>query len=183
MSLFRTALLALIFLYPRIFCAQQRDLDFSAEMDSVENPAQLPPDAMKLLLSDKVDFPNGENDAFRCTDREHPPAIAGEPEDQILCTALPLSSSPGKDYLVIGVGRLSGAHIVPFWIIHVGPDGPILLFKTRSDALSIRSRKYRGYGELVATFIFGAAGATIRDERYRFDGKRYKLFSAQETHN
>ena len=151
-------------------------------MDSVENPVQLPPDVMKLLLNDKVDFPEGEKESFHCSGSERTPVSTEEPKKQVLCTALHLSSSPDMDYLVIGIGGLRGAHIVPFWIFHVGPTGPILLFKTRSDALTIGSRKYRGYRELVATFVFGA-GATVRDEHYRYDGRGYKLFSAEETHN
>ena len=151
-------------------------LEFNTETTSLKHPVQLPPEVLQLLTNDKEDFPKGTPEGLRCSDHEHSPN-ANEPQEQILCTTLHLSSSPGTDYLIIGVGALRGAHIVPFWIIHRGTEVPVLYFKTRADALTILSSTNNGYRELVATFVYGA-GARIRDERYRFNGKSYKLFSS-----
>jgi hypothetical protein len=181
MSSSRSLLLLSLFLISHVCFAQRHYLSFNADTDSVQNAVQLPADARALLTSDREDFPNGTPKHLRCSGIEHPPK-AGEPEEQLLCTTLHLSSSSGKDYLVIGVGGLRGAHIVPFWIIHQGPHEPAIVFKTRADALTILSSVHNGYAELVATFMY-EAGARIRDERYRFDGKSYKLFSSRETRN
>src|SRR3982750_2563957 len=76
---------------------------------------------------------------------EEYPSPGSELKEQILCTTLRLSASSGTDYLIIGVGTLRGAHIVPFWIVHESVNGPEVLFKTRSDALTILSSTHNGY--------------------------------------
>ena len=105
-------------------------LYFSAESNSVQHPVQLPPQAMTLLVNDKQDFPDGPPRDLQCTDKEKPVDNWEDAIPQILCAKLPLSSTSDKDYLVIGVGGLRGAHIIPFWIIHQGSNDATLLFKT-----------------------------------------------------
>jgi hypothetical protein len=180
MHIHRVGLLALAFISPCF--AQPNHLSFSADTDSIHNPVQLPADVLTLLTSDKEDFPNGAPEHLQCSDHEKYPTQGDDPSEQLLCTTLPLPSSLGKDYLIIGVGALRGAHIVPFWIIHNEIGGPVLLLKARADGLEILSTIHNHRHELVVTSVF-QAGATVRDEYFRFDGKSYKLFSSKETHN
>lgn len=160
----------------------QAGLVFSAENDSVQHPVQLPAQAVTLLVNDQQDFPEGRPADLHCTGKENYPGYGKDPMPQILCTKLPLSSASGTDYLVIGTGSLAGAHIVPFWIIHQGSNGATLLFKDRSDDLTVLPTRYHGYPELEVIRVF-QAGATIVTDRYRFDGIEYVRFSSRETHN
>lgn len=182
MRLLQVGIITLATLWPYVCLAQRHELTFSADIDSIHNPVQLPSDALTLLKKDKDDFPNGASEHLRCSDHDEYPSQGNAPREQILCTTLPLSSASGTDYLIIGVGALRGAHILPFWIIHKEAGGPVLLFKTRADALTILPSAHNGHRDLVATFIFGA-GATIHDEHFLFDGKTYKLLPTEETHN
>ncbi|MGF7183559.1 hypothetical protein [Tunturiibacter psychrotolerans] len=177
MRLFQVGIITLAALWPYVCPAQQHELTFSAEINSIHNPVQIPSDALTVLKNDKDDFPNGASEHLRCSDHEK-----NEPSEQILCTTLPLSSSPGTDYLIIGVGDLRGAHIVPLWIIHTEIGTPVLIFKTHADTLTILPSAHKGHRDLMATFIFGA-GTTIQYEHFLFDGKSYKLSSTKETHN
>jgi hypothetical protein len=137
---------------------QQRSMpeSFSSKTEALKHPVQLPKEVLTLLATDTEDFPHGSK--------------------------LPLFSVKGSDYLIIGVGSLRGAHIVPFWIFHQGSSGTSLLFKTRSDDLTVLTRSYNGYPELESTWIYQAGGRIVT-ERYRFNGKTYVRFSTRETHN
>jgi len=172
-------LVSLMGLLQSVCSAQQhtKAMTFSSEGDPFKNPVQLPPEALALLTSDKEDFPDGPPKNFHCDDQEQL-HNKDEPAEQILCTKLPLSSSGEENYLVIGVGALRGAHIVPFWLIHQSNGKATILFKTRADALTVLPNSYNGYREIAATFIYGA-GASIETDRFRFKGKTYKRISTR----
>jgi hypothetical protein len=172
----------MLFMSVLLMGQSQAELVFSAENDSVEHPVQLPPQAMTLLVNDKQDFPDGPPHDLHCNDKEKSVDNWEDAIPQILCTKLPLSSASDKDYLVIGVGGLRGAHIIPFWIIHQSANGATLLFKDRSDDLTILPNRYHGYRKLEVIRVF-QAGAIIVTDRYRFDGSKYVRFSSHETHN
>ena len=162
-------------------CLGQRpaqSLSFSSEDERVANFVQLPQSVLVLLLSDKEDFPNRDPANVRCEDHEQ---AGDEPRPEILCRRIPLSSQPGENYLVIGVGGLRGAHIVPFSLFHRDDHGASLLFKTRSDQFKITPKRFNGYAEIRSTWIMGA-GATIVTDSFRFDGKSYVRYDRQTQH-
>jgi len=150
-------------------------MTFSSEGDPFKHPVQLPPEALTLLTSDKEAFPDGSPKGFRCNDQEQFDN-SGEPKAQILCTTLPLSSAQGTNYLVVGVGSLRGAHIVPFWLIHQSNGKASILFKTVADDLTVLPNSYNGYREIEAIWIY-EAGARIETDRFRFKGNTYKRIS------
>jgi hypothetical protein len=152
-------------------CYGQRlaSLSFSSEDQTVADFVQLPKSILALLLSDKEDFPDRSSSTVQCQDREH---LDGEPRPEILCRRLPLSSQPGENCLVIGVGDLRGAHTVPFWLLHHDRRGDSLLLKTRSDRIEIGPKHFNGYAEVKSTLIEGA-GATIVTDSFHFDGTKY----------
>ena len=153
-------------------------LSFSSEDTKVVDFVQLPQGILALLLNDKGDFPDGPPSNVRCEDHEQP---RGEPQPEILCRRLLLSPQPGTDYLVVGVGDLRGAHIVPFWLFHQDGRAASLLFKTRSDQLEILPKRFNGYSEISATWISGA-GANIVTDTFRFNGKIYVRSQRQTQH-
>jgi len=155
-----------------------QSLSFSSEDERVADFVQLPQSVLVLLLSDKEDFPNGDAANLRCEDHEQ---AGDEPRPEILCRRIPVSSQPGENYLVMGVGGLRGAHIVPFWLFHRDDHGASLLFKTRSDQLAITPKMFNGYAEIRSTWIMGA-GATIVTDSFRFDGKSYVRYHRQTQH-
>jgi hypothetical protein len=159
-------------------------LSFSSEDEKVTNFVHLPSSVLVLLLSDKEDFPDGPPSNVHCEDHEQAGQelqAGDEPRPQILCRKVPLSSQAGENYLVIGVGGLRGAHIVPFWLFHHDDHGASLLFKTRSDQFEITPKWFNGYAELRSTWIQGA-GATIVTDSFRFDGKKYVRYHRQIQH-
>jgi hypothetical protein len=155
---------------------------FSSETEAFKRPVQLPKEVLVLLTTDTEDFPQGSPKGLRCSDDDRSPRAPDDPGERLLCTNLSLFSAKGSDYLLIGVGSLRGAHIVPFWIFHQDSNGTSLLFKTRSDDLTVLTSRYNGYRELESTWIY-QAGRRIVTERYRFNGKTYVRFSTRETHN
>lgn len=155
-----------------------RSLSFSSEDDRVADFVQVPQSVLVLVLDDREDFPDGPPPGLHCDDREQ---AGNEPRPEILCRKLRLSSQPGENYLVIGVGGLRGAHIVPFWLLHRDRRGASLLFKTRSDQIEIVPKLFKGYAEVRSTWIEGA-GATIITESFRFDGSRYVKYRSQTQH-
>ena len=83
---------------------------------------------------------------------------------------------------MLGSGSLTGAHILPFWIIHQDSAGVSVLFKTRADGLSIRPVRYNHYREVEVDWVL-QTGAVVTTKRYRFNGKGYVEFFSRETHN
>jgi hypothetical protein len=157
-----------------------QSLSFSSEDPRVADFVQLPQSVLVLLLNDKEDFPNGLPSNVHCEDHEQ---AGDEPPPEILCRKLPLSSQAGADYLVIGVGDLRGAHIVPFWLFHQGDGGASLLLKTRSDQLEITPKRFNRCAEVRSTWIQGAgAGATIVTDIFRFNGKTYVRYRRETQH-
>jgi hypothetical protein len=174
--------LAVLALFSSVgLCFGQRplvSLSFSSDDEKVADFVQLPERILALLLNDKDDFPDGPPSNMHCEDHEQ----AGDgPRPEILCRRLPLSSGTGENYLVIGVGDLRGAHIVPFWLFHQDDRGASLLFKTRSDQLEITPKRFNGYAEVRSTWIEGA-GATIVTDSFRFNGKTYVRYHRQTQH-
>ncbi len=155
-----------------------RSLSFSSDDERVADFVQLPQSALVLLLNDKEDFPNGPPSNVRCEDHEQ---AGDEPRAEILCRKLPLSSQDGTNYLVIGVGGLRGAHIVPFWLFHQDDGGASLLLKTRSDQLDIMPNRFNGYAQVRSTWIL-RAGATIVTDSFRFNGKNYVRYRRETQH-
>jgi hypothetical protein len=155
-----------------------RSLSFSSEDQRVADFVQLPQSVLVLLLNDKEDFPDGPPSNVHCEDHEQ---AGDEPRPEILCRKLPLSSQAGTNYLVIGVGDLRGAHIVPFWLFHQDEGGASLLLKTRSDQIEITPKRFNGYAEVRSTWIQGA-GATIVTDTFRFNGKTYVRFRRETQH-
>jgi hypothetical protein len=172
---------ALILFGAAILCFGQRpvrSLSFSSEDERVTDFVQLPGSALLILLKDKEAFPDGMPSDLRCEDHEQ---SGDKPRPELLCRRLPLSQHPGEDYLVIGVGDLRGAHIVPFWLIHQDERGASLLFKSSSDQIEIMRNRFNGYAEVRATWI-QRAGATIVTDSFRFDGKKYVRYRGQTQH-
>jgi len=155
--------------------SKKHDLTFSAEDQKVDAFAQLPPDVLALLLKDKDDFPEG-SPGLRCDDHE---GRSGD-RPEILCRTLPISST-GESFLVIGVGSLRGAHIVPFWIFHKDQQGARLLLKIRSDEIEIAPNKFNGYSEIRSTWIEGA-GDNIVTDTFHFNGHDYQQYHRQTQH-
>jgi hypothetical protein len=176
-------MIAAIILLPSLgLCFGQRTpgpLSFSSEDQAVADFVQLPQSVLALLLNDKEDFRNGSPLNLHCEDREE---AGPELRPEILCRKLTLSSHAGTDYLVIGVGNLRGAHVVPFWLFHQDENGASLLFKTRSDQIEIMSKRFNGYPEVRSTWIQGA-GALIVTNSFRFDGKAYVQFRKEKQHH
>jgi hypothetical protein len=163
------------------FCSgqqQRQTLSFSSEDERVSEFVQLPNSVLALLLNDKEDFPDGPPSNVHCEDHE----LAGdERRPEILCRKLSLSSKAGESYLVIGVGGLRGAHIVPFWLFHLDVGGASLLLKTRSDQIDLTPKQFNGFAEVRSTWIQGA-GATIVTDSFRFDGRKYVRYHRQTQH-
>lgn len=153
-------------------------LSFSSENERVTDFVQLPQDVLALLLNDRDDFPDEPPSPLHCEDREQ---TSGRPRPEILCRRLPLLSRTGQNYLVIGVGDLRGAHIVPFWLFHRDDHGASLLLKTRSDQIEISPKQFNGYAEVRSTWIEGA-GATIVTDSFRFNGRAYVRYRRQTQH-
>jgi hypothetical protein len=153
-------------------------LSFSSEEDRVADSVHLPESVRALLLNDKEDFPDGPPANLHCEDHE---GAGPEPRPEILCRKLALSSQAGTDYLVIGVGDLRGAHIVPFWLFHQDDSGASLLLKTRSDRIEITPKRFNGYAEVRSTWIQGA-GSNIVTDSYRFNGKTYVRYRRETQH-
>lgn len=154
-----------------------KTLIFNADTDQVDHFADLPPDGLALLRNDREEFPDGPPTNLRCTDHE-----LDAWKEQVLCRIVPLSPIPGTNYLVIGVGALRGAHIVPFWIIHQDSHGTSILFKTRSDAISVLPKTTNGFRELSSNWV-RQAGAIVFTSHYRFNGKTYVEYSSTTTRN
>ncbi len=153
-------------------------LSFSSEDQRVADFVEIPPNVLKLLLSDREDFPVGPPSNIHCVDHEQP---GGGVRPQILCRSVPLSSQSGENYLVIGVGGLRGAHIVPFWLFHMDGHGVSLLFKTRSDEIEITPNLFNGYADVRSTLI-ESAGATIVTDSFRFNDGKYVQYHRQTQH-
>lgn len=154
-------------------------LSFSSDTDNVPNFVQLPQDVLRLLLNDREDFPSGQPLVERCENREQAGSHPIRPE--ILCTKVHISSQSGDNYLIIGVGGLRGAHIVPFWLFHHDAKGASLLLKTRSDQIDIIPTQFQGYAEIRSTWIMGAGATTVTDS-FRFNGLKYVRFHRQMQH-
>lgn len=122
---------------------------FSSEDDRVEDFVQLPSDVLNLVLQDKESFP--DRSSVRCEDHEQ---TGDKPRPEILCRKV-LLSGHGEDYLVMGVGDLRGAHIVPFWLLHKDEKGAALIWKTASDQIEITPNRFNGYKEVRSTWIYG----------------------------
>jgi hypothetical protein len=174
-------LAALILLSSSCVCFGQHSvesLSFSSEDEKVANFVQLPQEILSLLVNDKEDFPDSEAPSLHCEGHEEP---TPEPQPQILCRTVPLSSQTGADFLVIGVGGLRGAHIVPFWLFHQDGNRAPLLLKTRSDQIEITPKRFNGHAEVRSTWIQGA-GATIVTDTFRFNGKIYVRTRRETQH-
>jgi len=150
-------------------------LFFSSEDQKVADFVQLPHSVLALLLNDKEDFPDGSPSDLRGEDHEE---SGPEPRPEILCRKLTLSLQTGTDFLVIGVGNLRGAHIVPFWLFHQDESGASLLLKTRSDQIEIMPKRFNGYPEVRSIWIQGA-GALIVTGTFRFN-ERHMCGSEQK---
>lgn len=185
MSLARFLLVLVVPTLSIIALAQQpaKTIVFNADTDSVSHFVDLPTRALSLLTSDKEDFPDGAPADLHCSDRElQRSSLPGGWKDQILCTSLPLSTEPGRNYLVIGVGALRGAHIVPLWIFHQDDRGVSLIFKTRSDAIRILGNSSKSYREIESVWD-QQAGAIVFTDRYGFNGRVYARYSSSESHH
>jgi hypothetical protein len=157
----------------------ERPITFHADAAALEHPIELPADAVAAIAADKSEFPDGPPRDLGCKSHERYPH---KPAGQLLCTKLLLSHDSATSYLIVGVGSLRGAHIVPYWIVRRTSRGYALVFKARCDSLAVLSDRYKGYRELEATWI-QQSGANNLVVRYRFDGKSYVKFSSQQTHD
>jgi hypothetical protein len=180
MSSMKKALAAVALFLSIASCLAQRlhpSLSFSSEDQRVSQFVNLPKNVLALLLNDKEDFPDGPPTNVHCEDHEQ----AGDgPRPEILCRKL--SSKTGANYLVIGVGDLRGAHIVPFWLFHQDGSKASLLLKTRSDAIEILSKQFNGHAEVRSTWVQDAGGTLVTDS-FRFDGKAYVRYRRNTRHS
>jgi hypothetical protein len=164
-------------------CAQAQPpsntpIAFPSDAAALRHPIDLSPTAIAAIAADKDAFPNGLPRDLHCKARERYPH---RPTAQLLCTKLPLAHDASDNYLIIGVGSLRGAHLVPYWIVRQSSRGDKLIFKAKCDNLAILHDRFNKYRELDATWI-QQAGANILDVRYGFDGKSYVKLSSQESH-
>jgi hypothetical protein len=152
-------------------------ITFPADTAALDHPVEAPTSVLTAITTDKDEFPDGPPRKLRCRSHEGYPQ---KPAPQLLCTRLSLSRVSAATYLIVGVGSLRGAHIVPFWIVRRAARGDSVVFKAKCDALAVLTNRDKGYRELEATWIT-QSGASILTARYRFDGKAYVKFSSQET--
>ena len=163
-------------------CSSQtssKSMSFSSEDNKVADFVRLPESVLVALTNDKQDFPDGMSQNLQ---RERHEQVGDEPRPEILCRRLSLSSEPGENYLIIGVGGLRGAHIVPFWLFHRSHDTVSLLLKTRSDQIDILPKQFNGYAEVRSTWI-QRAGTTIITDSFRFNGEKYVRHNRQTQHH
>ena len=83
-----------------------------------------------------------------------------------------LHSAAETDYLVMGVGHLRGANIVPFWIFSPTKNGFRLILHESAGDLKILSTRTQNYRDIQLDAIIRGAVSTLH---YRFDGTAYRL--------
>lgn len=162
-------------------CSGQKaaaSFSFSSEDDKITDMVQIPDSVRHVLLSDDEDFPNGQQKNLHCDDHES--ADSGS-APVILCKKLGSSAQAGDVYLVIGVGSLRGAHILPFWIIRQDANGASLLFKTRSDGLDVSPKQFNGLPQIESFWIMNGGHALYTDS-FRFDGKKFARYHRAVEH-
>ena len=76
-----------------------------------------------------------------------------------------------KDLIVMGIGGLRGAHVVPFWVFRRTTAAYVLVLGTGGDGLSVTKRRWKNFREIQA--INQTAGK-VTTTTYRFDGNQYR---------
>lgn len=155
--------------------ARPKTLQFSAEDDTVTPFEALPSVAIKTIANDHSYFRDEDPGKLTCTPHER----NASPEPQLLCRRLSLGPGPGIDYLAIGAGPLHGAHIVPFWIVHVENGKARLMLSIVSDELIVGPNRYKGKLAIYGVWIM-EAGAKIDAVEFHYHSGIYTKYKETE---
>jgi len=140
---------------------------FSMEDERIAHPAQIPPDAWKILQQD----PSTRNvlDSEGLTPEQLP-------RSWFQASTVSLNGSE-KDLLVIANGKLMGANVTTFWLFLQTPQGIKLVFDAPAHDLIIHSSRSKGHRDIE---LVALTGIRILTSKYRFDGTRYQLVKSTD---
>ncbi|MBS1800097.1 MAG: hypothetical protein JSS95_09755 [Acidobacteria bacterium] len=138
------------------------------EDETVASPAQIPPDAWKILQQD--------SSIKNVLDSE---GMTAEqlPRNWFQASTVHLNSPSEKDLLVIASGKLLGANVTTFWLFMQTPQGTRLVLNAPAHDLFIRSSRTNGHRDVE---LVALTAIRIMTSKYRFDGTQYRLVKSTD---
>lgn len=132
---------------------------FSSEEEAVSHPVSVPNRVVQLLKEAGAGKPEGLRTAWLQASEIH------------------LGRRREADLIVMGVGGLRGANIVPFWVFIRKDRRYKLGLHVRADALNVLESRTKGYRD-IRTLLISMKGVYTRT--WRFDGQKYVAGPARE---
>lgn len=144
--------------------SQREQADFGADEEKLDRPVPVPDEVVQKI---------------REVDNAPPDEL---PAEWLLASEIHLDGPNEIDLVIMGTGKLRGAHIVHFWVFRKKQTGYEMVLATGGDALSVLKTRWKGFREIDAYGI-GLAGAEVTTVTYRFDGQRYQKFKTKTESN
>lgn len=135
---------------------------FSAEDESVKQPARIPADVWAVLQKDSnvLDVLNSQN--------LQPNQL---PASWFTASEVHLDGAQEGDLIVVGKSLLQGANVTAFWVFTRTPSGPNLVLTVPAHDLAIETNRTKGYRDIkVMMATAGQVSAAI----FRYDGQKYQ---------
>jgi hypothetical protein len=141
---------------------------FDADDITVEHPVALPTGALQVLRKDEQVLLSLKAEG-KSADELTPMSF--------LASEIHLDGTRETDLIVIGVGKLRGANVSPFWVFRQS-QGYDLVLKVVARGLCVLSTTWNGYRIIEAG---SALSSTSYTTQYRFDGKKYRPFKKESS--
>ena len=144
---------------------------FSAEDESVERPVAIPGDVMAILAKQEVVSQQLENERLK------PESL---PSSWFSASVAHLGQAKGPDLVVVANPPISGANTTTFWIFRTSTRDHQLVLTAMAHDLTIKKTRWMGLRDIQTVTVTMMEATTVS---YKFDGKRYALFSTAEEGN
>jgi hypothetical protein len=140
----------------------QEQMKFSAEDQSVQQPAKIPADVWAVLQKDSSVL--------------HVLSSQNLGADQLpaawfAVSEVHLNGARASDLIVVGKGLLQGANVTTFWVFTRGPAGMKLVLSVPAHDLAIRTSRTNGYRDIQ---VMMATAGRVSAATFRFDGQKYQ---------
>lgn len=135
---------------------------FSAEAYTFKRPVRVPSDALQLLRNDGHVLSSLKTENLKGDQL---------PIEWFTASEIHLDGPHEVDLLVMGVDRLRGANVSPFWIFRKTPDGYQLVLNAPAHELEVLTTRSKGFRNIRA---FSLTANTVLTITYRFDGRQYQ---------
>jgi hypothetical protein len=130
--------------------------------DTIEHPASLSPEVLKVLLAS---HPAKETFEILNESEKH------DPSQLFQAAEVHLTSSNEVDLVVIGLGPMRGAENRWFWVVRSANKTPQVILFCGGDSLDVTDKKTHGYKDIGVVWMSSLETET---SVYQFDGTFYK---------